>query len=80
MSSLERKSQVAATGNRINALMNRLQERSGKPLETKKQSNLIGLSDATGSMDAIWQTTNQQIKEMVKRLSDIGSFQLKWVA
>jgi hypothetical protein len=31
-------------------------------------------------MDAIWQTTNQQIKEMVKRLSDIGSFQLKWVA
>ena len=28
-------------------------------------SNLIGLSDATGSMAGIWETTGQQIKELI---------------
>ncbi len=43
-------------------------------------SSLIGLSDATGSMAGIWQTTRQQIKELVKRLTELGTFQLQWAA
>lgn len=53
MSKLERKSQqVASAGNRINALMGRLEERSGKPLETKEPlSRLVYLLlDISGSM------------------------------
>jgi Ca-activated chloride channel family protein len=53
MSNLEHKSrQIAATNTRINALMNRLQERSGKPLETKTRlSRLVYLLlDTSGSM------------------------------
>src|SRR5579862_3059579 len=53
MSNLERKSQVAATNNRINALMNRLQERSGKPLETRGEATRLVylLLDCSGSME-----------------------------
>lgn len=45
-----------------------------------KKSNLIGLSDATGSMSGLWDTTKRHIKEMIKRISELGEFQIKWVA
>jgi Mg-chelatase subunit ChlD len=53
MSNLELKSQVAAASSRINALMSRLQERSGKPLETKKRGTRLVylLLDCSGSME-----------------------------
>ena len=53
MSNIERKTQVKAVGNRINSLISRLQEKSGKPLETRVQlSRLVYLLlDTSGSME-----------------------------
>jgi hypothetical protein len=31
-------------------------------------------------MAGIWQTTGEQIKELIKRLAELGSFQLRWIA
>src|SRR3989304_2947887 len=48
--------------------------------QPRKVSNLIGLSDATGSMAPVWDATRQHIKEMITRISELGEFQMKWVA
>jgi len=50
------------------------------PARKKKKSCLLGLSDATSSMDRLWNTTKQHIKEMISRVNEFGSFELKWVA
>lgn len=43
-------------------------------------SRLIGLSDATGSMAPVWQSTREQIKEMIGRASELGRCEMNWVA
>lgn len=50
---------------------------------SKYQSNtccMIGLSDATGSMNSIWSETKAQLTEMIYRIQELGEFKLKWVA
>lgn len=46
----------------------------------QKESHILGLSDATGSMNGIWDTTRKQIKEMICRISEVGKFSLQWCA
>merc|ERR1712228_1021033 len=43
---------------------------------------MICLSDATGSMRRTWATTKEHIKEMLRRIEEIGgdNLQLMWVA
>lgn len=42
--------------------------------------NLLCLIDATGSMTPVWQTTKEQVKEMVGRASQIGNLSMKIMA
>lgn len=48
--------------------------------EAQKTSRLIGLSDATGSMSGIWDGTRKHITEMIKRISELGKFEIRWIA
>lgn len=48
--------------------------------QAKKVSKLIGLSDATGSMAGVWDATRRHITEMIGRISELGRFELRWVA
>lgn len=50
------------------------------PGRKKKESRLLGLSDATGSMIGLWDSTKRHIKEMISRINEFGSFEIKWVA
>lgn len=45
-----------------------------------KNSRILGLSDATGSMLSIWDETRAHITEMIRRIAELGKFQMKWVA
>ena len=45
-----------------------------------KVSRLIGLSDATGSMAGVWDATRRHITEMISRISELGRFEVRWVA
>eukprot|EP00928_Gymnodinium_smaydae_P011969 TRINITY_DN14379_c0_g1_i2.p1 TRINITY_DN14379_c0_g1~~TRINITY_DN14379_c0_g1_i2.p1 ORF type:complete len:214 (+),score=31.77 TRINITY_DN14379_c0_g1_i2:354-995(+) len=47
-----------------------------------KQCRMICLSDATGSMASIWGSTRSYIKEMLRRIEEIGGdhFQMVWGA
>ena len=40
----------------------------------------MGLVDATGSMGPVWEETKGIISELIKRVSDLGNFQMNWVA
>lgn len=44
------------------------------------RSRMLGLSDATGSMTGLWDATRQQIQEMIRRIVEMGVFELQWVA
>lgn len=48
--------------------------------QAQKTSRLIGLSDATGSMSGIWDGTRKHITEMIERISELGKFEIRWVA
>lgn len=45
-----------------------------------RESRVIGLSDATSSMLSVWRGTKRHLTEMIRRSSDLGNFELKWVA
>ena len=45
-----------------------------------KPSRILGLVDATGSMQPVWNQTKDSIKELISRLLDVGKFELSWVA
>lgn len=47
---------------------------------TQRVCNLMGLSDATGSMSGLWDSTRKHITEMIKRISELGKFEVRWVA
>ncbi len=48
--------------------------------QAQKASKLIGLSDATGSMAGVWDATRRHITEMISRISEVGRFEIRWVA
>lgn len=45
-----------------------------------KQTRILGLVDATGSMQPVWNQTRDSIKELISRLLKVGQFELSWVA
>jgi len=47
-----------------------------------QKSRMICLSDATGSMEAIWSSTMEYIHEMLRRIEEIGgdNLELMWIA
>lgn len=45
-----------------------------------KPNRILGLVDATGSMQPVWNQTRDSIKELIRRLLDVGQFELSWVA
>jgi len=57
-----------------------IEELTTKYQTPNKVSRIIGLSDATGSMANIWDSTRRHITEMINRMSALGSYELKWVA
>lgn len=42
--------------------------------------NLLGLVDATGSMSPVWTSTKEHIDEVIRRVTKMGKFQMRWVA
>jgi hypothetical protein len=46
----------------------------------ERVSRLMGLSDATGSMSRVWRTTRGYIRALLKRVGEIGSLEVNWVA
>lgn len=46
----------------------------------KKTSYLMGLVDATGSMNPVWEETKGLISELIRRVSELGDFEMNWVA
>jgi hypothetical protein len=45
-----------------------------------KPCRILGLVDATGSMQPVWNQTRDSIKELISRLLKVGQFELSWVA
>lgn len=47
-----------------------------------KSCNLMGLVDATGSMDRVWDSTKKQLTEALSRISkmDEHAYKIRWVA
>jgi hypothetical protein len=48
--------------------------------KAQRVSSLLGLSDATGSMDPVWKATRSHIQEMIRRISELGRFEMRWAA
>ena len=48
--------------------------------EEKGEASVLFLFDATGSMQSLWDSTKEIIKEMVKRITKFGNVRLKCVA
>lgn len=48
--------------------------------EEKGKASVLFLFDATGSMQSLWDSTKQIIKEMVERITKVGNIRLKCVA
>ena len=46
----------------------------------KRVSRLICLSDATGSMEPHWSAVRKILVELVQRISEMGQFEIHWVA
>ncbi|MEB3310644.1 MAG: vWA domain-containing protein [Snowella sp.] len=45
-----------------------------------KPTRVIGLVDATGSMQPVWSKTLENIQELIHRLLEAGQVELSWVA
>lgn len=74
-------------GNEKNIIPHHLAKKSLSQLrdEAKKRnrnrvSNLMGLSDATGSMSSLWNETKEIIAELINRMSTFGQLSINWVA
>lgn len=48
--------------------------------ELKGIPRILGLVDATGSMELHWQSAKRNIQTMIRRINEMGRFEMKWCA